>query len=316
MNRMPTQAPTTRLAPSPTGALHLGNARTFLINWALARKSGHRIVLRIEDLDTPRVKPGVLESTIDTLQWLGIDWDEGPIIQSHDIAHHEEAMRTLARSGLVYPCTLTRSEIELAANAPHETDHETRYDPKLRPDRVPSSFEDSGTNWRLITDDEPVEFTDAHLGVQSINPGAQVGDFVVWTKRAAPSYQLACAVDDARQGITHIVRGADLLGSTARQILIRRALKIDHHIEHTHLPLVRGPDGKRLAKRHGDTRIDHYRALGVPPERVIGLIAAWSITGRPRSDTSSSEFLSAFSLDTLTTQDTAFTPEDDRWLTH
>ncbi|MFI4898138.1 MAG: glutamate--tRNA ligase family protein, partial [Phycisphaerales bacterium JB059] len=215
---------TTRLAPSPTGALHLGNARSFLVNWALARQQGWRIVLRIEDLDTPRVKPGAIEETIDTLRWLGLDWDEGPIIQSHHITRHADAMRHLAARGLVYPCELTRSQIEQAANAPHEGDREAPFPPALRPDRRPDTFDDTGTNWRFIVEPGEVTFTDAFAGAHSADPALDVGDFVVWTKRACPAYQLAVLVDDFAQGVTQVVRGNDLLPSTARQILLARAL--------------------------------------------------------------------------------------------
>ena len=310
----PHTPPISRLAPSPTGALHLGNARTFLINWALARQRGWTLLLRIEDLDTPRVKPGVIDATIDTLAWLGIDWDGDPITQSRDATHHERAIRELARRSLVYPCALTRAQIEQAASAPHEGDHETRYDPSLRPDRRPASFEDRGTNWRLAIDPGPVAFDDMVRGALSRDPGAEIGDFVLWTKRGAPSYQLACAVDDARQGVTRIVRGDDLIGSTARQILVRRALGIDTDIQHAHLPLVRGDDARRLAKRHGDTRIDHYRAKGVPRDRVIGLLAYWSGITPDRTPMPPGAFRDAFDLDTLPRADTVFTPEDDQWL--
>lgn len=305
----------TRIAPSPTGALHLGNARTFLINWALARKLGWDIILRIEDLDTPRVKPGVLDQTIDTLAWLGLDWDSRPIIQSTDLPNHLAAMESLASKQRVYPCTLSRTEIQQASNAPNEGDHEIRYDPSLRPSSVPTAFTDEHTNWRLITPDEPITFHDRFMGEQTFNPSASVGDFVVWTRRQCPSYQLAVVVDDHHQHITHIVRGNDLLDSTARQIQLQHALGYHTLPHYTHLPLVRGSDGRRLAKRHGDTRIDHYRAQGTTPEHIIGLIAFWSGISTTRKPISLDEFLHAFDLDTLPKDDIIFTQEDDQWLT-
>lgn len=315
VHETPLTNPTTRLAPSPTGALHLGNARTFLINWALARSNNWRIVLRIEDLDTPRVKPGVIDSTIDTLRWLGLDWDDSPTIQSTRLEHHELAMRHLASHQCVYPCELTRSQIESAASAPHDSDHEPRFDPSLRPPSIPASFNDSGTNWRVLVDPDPITFHDTFAGPQSIDLDATLGDFVVWTKRATPSYQLAVVVDDHDQGVTHIVRGNDLLHSAARQIHLQRALGYTTTPTYTHLPLVRGPDGKRLAKRHGDTRIDHYRAQGTTPERIIGLIAHWSGLTPSRTPMSITEFRDGFLLDTLPPGDITFTPQDDHWLT-
>jgi len=201
------QTPTTRLAPSPTGALHLGNARTFLINWAMARQQGWRIVLRIEDLDGPRIKPGAIESSIDTLRWLGIDWDEGPIIQSHDLEPYRAAMRTLASHAVAYPSELSRTEIESAASAPQEGVHESVFLASLRPPLHPRGFDNPDTNWRFVVPDSAITFRDGFAGPQSHHPARSIGDFIIWTKRAQPSYQLAVVVDDHRQGITHIVRG-------------------------------------------------------------------------------------------------------------
>lgn len=304
----------TRLAPSPTGALHPGNARTFLVNWALARQRGWRIVLRIEDLDTPRVKPGVIEQTIETLVWLGMDWDEVAPLQSSDLTPYREAMRTLASAGRVYPCALTRTEIAEAAGAPHEDSGEVRFDAGLRPAVVPHSFADEGTNWRLIVPEERVRFDDGFMGAQDLCPAESVGDFVVWTQRGQPSYQLAVVVDDDRQGVTHIVRGADLLDSGARQTLIRRALGIGTDPMYFHLPLVRGEDGRRLAKRHGDTRIGHYRERGVPAERVVALVARWCGMSGVDGGLSAGEFASGLSLGTIPRADVVFSAEDDRWL--
>ncbi len=304
----------TRLAPSPTGALHLGNALTFVVNWALARQRGWEIVLRIEDLDTPRVKPGVVEQTIDILRWLGLDWDSQHPLQSSDLSPYVDAMRTLASKGLVYPCSLTRSEIAEAAGAPHEDSSEIPFEPNLRPSKISTRFEDTGTNWRLMVPDENIEINERFANVKSSNPCQTVGDFVVWTQREQPSYQLAVTVDDARQGITQIVRGNDLIDSAARQTLLRRALGIESVPHHYHLPLVRGHDGRRLAKRHGDTRIETYRDKGVEPERIMALLARWAgIQGNPGS-LSIQGFTDAFQVDTMSRGDVTFTPEDDQWL--
>lgn len=304
----------TRLAPSPTGALHLGNARTFLVNWALARQRGWTILLRIEDLDTPRVKPGAIEDTIDTLRWLGLDWDEGPLTQLDDLSPYRDAMRALAARSLVYPCELTRSEIDAAASAPHAGEHEQRFAPELRPPTRPTSFDDEATNWRLAVEPGAVRFDDAFAGPQSIDPAATVGDFVVWTRRSQPAYQLAVVVDDARQGVTQVVRGDDLLDSAARQTLLYDALALTPRPAYTHLPLVRGADGRRLAKRHGDTRLTTYRSRAVTPERVIALLARWSgVAGAPPAMTAR-EFRDAFDLRTMPRSDVTYTQEDERWL--
>ncbi|RMH10960.1 MAG: tRNA glutamyl-Q(34) synthetase GluQRS [Planctomycetota bacterium] len=310
------QAAKTRLAPSPTGSLHLGNARTFLVNWALARQQGWSILLRIEDLDTPRVKPGALQETIDLLTWLGMDWDEGPIVQSDDLEPYRRAMQTLADAGTVYQCELTRSQIEAAASAPQEGTHETRFPPELRPTRRDRRFAREDTNWRFVCPRGDVEFDDLFRGNVRVNPSREVGDFVVWTRRGQPSYQLAVVVDDARQSVNRIVRGDDLLGSTGRQLLLARALGLTIEPVYLHLPLVRGSDGRRLAKRHGDTRLTSYRQAGVAPERIIGLVAAWcGVLARP-APMSSEEFRSALQVDTIPREDIIFTQEDDRWLKH
>ena len=304
---------TTRLAPSPTGAFHLGTARTFLVNWALARQNGWPVLLRIEDLDTPRVKPETIEQTRDILGWLGIDWDEEMPLQSSDLDACSDAMHMLAVAGRVYPCERTRSDIDRAMSAPHADDRESRLPIALRPSIGCRPFNQPHTNWRFVCPQQTVTFDDAFAGQQHITPADDVGDFLLWTRRAVPSYQLAVVVDDARQGVTQIVRGDDLIPSTGRQLLLHRALGLSPEPTYTHLPLVRGADGKRLAKRHGDTRLSTYRDAGVSAERIIALIARWSGLGTTDA-MSSREFAEVFRLDTMPAGDVTFSPEDDRWL--
>lgn len=307
----------TRLAPSPTGALHLGNARTFLINWAVARRNGWRIVLRIEDLDGPRIKPGAIELTIDLLRWLGIDWDEGPIVQSHDLSPYQSAMRALAQSACAYPSDATRTQVEESASAPQEGTTEIRFSADLRPALLRREFDEPDRSWRFATPQSVVSFEDRIAGPQSIDPSSSVGDFVIWTKRNQPAYQLAVVVDDARQGITDIIRGDDLIDSAARQLLIYRALGLTPEPRYFHVPLVRGEDGRRLAKRHGDSRLDSYRSAGVSPERIIGLIASWCDPLRPpqgRHGMSAREFLESFELDKMSKESIVFTGKDHQWL--
>ncbi len=313
---MPT--PTTRLAPSPTGALHLGNLRTFLLNWGLARRHNWRILMRIEDLDGPRIKPGAAEGALDTLAWIGIDWDnDTPLTQSHDLTPYHDAMSRLAQTARAYPCDLTRKQIEEAASAPHDTNatrNETRFPPALRPPIHPRPFDDPDTNWRFPTPDKPITFHDLFHNDTTINPAHSVGDFVLWTRRALPAYQLAVVVDDARQHVTHVVRADDLLDSTARQLLLYEALGLTPPSHWAHPPLVLGPDGRRLAKRHGDTRIDHYRNKGVPPQRLIGLCAHWCGIIPTPAPLTAAEFAAGASLDTIPREPVIFTKEDDAWL--
>ncbi|MFI4862221.1 MAG: tRNA glutamyl-Q(34) synthetase GluQRS [Phycisphaerales bacterium JB063] len=323
--------PTTRLAPSPTGALHLGNAYAFLINWALARKLGWRVVLRIEDLDTPRNKPGSDRLTLDLLRWMGIDWDDGPHYQSADLTPYRDALEQLRSQGDIYPCDATRKQIEQAMSAPHASDDERRYPgpeqiaqalreigerPLPPPDvhAVPL-LEDDTYAWRLRVPDADIPFHDALHGEQALNVQQHVGDFVVATKAGHPAYQLAVVVDDARQGVTQVVRGDDLLPSTARQVLLYQRLGLaDHLPAYLHLPMVYGTDGRRLAKRHGDTRLTHYMDADTDPRRVVGLVAYWARVQGRREPMSAVELADVIRIDQLTTDPVTFTDEDEAWL--
>lgn len=321
----------TRLAPSPTGALHLGNARTFLVNWAIARQRAWKIILRIEDLDGPRVKPGSDRQSIALLQWLGIDFDQGPLWQSPRLAEYQQTMHHLVQRGMAYRSDLSRAEVERqaadiqpiapshsSASAPQEGSHEVRFPPELRPTIDDASrargFDDPNATWRFVVKPGTISFTDRFAGPQSFDVSAIAGDFIVWTRQGVPAYQLAVVLDDASQGITEVVRGDDLLDSAARQILIYDALGLKPRPAYTHLPLVKGTDGRRLAKRHGDTRLDTYRDAGIRPERIIGLVAFWCGTIPARREISSAEFQQALSLDTIPKAPVVFTPEDDAWL--
>ncbi len=312
---VPWGMPTTRLAPSPTGALHLGNARTFLINWAMARQAGWQVVLRIEDLDGPRIRANAAEEAIETLTWLGLDWDSGPFFQALDTTPYVSALRQLIAAGQAYPCRCTRSQIAAASEA---GEHDLRYPGTCRPELnspPPSSeaIDEPGTAWRVVTPDKPIAFVDQFVGSQLRNPQQEIGDFLITTKGGPPSYQLAVVVDDARQGVNRVVRGDDLLSSTPRQILLYRLLDLGPLPEYTHLPIIVGPDGRKLAKRHGDSRLASYRERGVTPERVVGLLAEWSGLG-PRRPMSAAEFAGRFTLESLPTEPVTFGPDDDAWL--
>ena len=270
----------TRLAPSPTGALHLGNARTFLVNWLLARQNGWRILLRIEDLDGPRIKPESAMQAIEDLQWLGIDWDDGPIYQSHQLPSYAAAVNQLITSGDAYPCICTRKEVESAASAPHAEDGAAIYPGTCR-NRFGSiaeatAFAGRPPAIRFRVSDQTVAWEDQFAGPQKYQVAKQLGDFVIAKADGTPAYQLSVVVDDISAGVTHVVRGDDLLDSTPRQILLYRALqKSDLIPSYFHLPLVVGEDGRRLAKRHGDSRLSFYRDKGMPAFRVLSLLARW-----------------------------------------
>lgn len=270
-----------RLAPSPTGAQHVGNARTYLLAWLSARSQGGRVVLRIEDIDSPRVKPWAMQQAIDDLLWLGLNWDDGPIIQTQRLARYKQVLRELQNRELVYPCTCTRSDIEAAASAPHlgqegpiypgTCAHRTATDaPSLT---VPFA-------WRFRTaESQPQAYIDLIRGKESCPTVTALGDFVVGKMDGSPAYQLAVVVDDHDQGVTEVIRGDDLVPSTFRQLALYQSLGWMPP-RFGHVPLVVGPDGRRLAKRHGDTRISILRERGVPAAHLIGLLA-WSAGLRP-----------------------------------
>lgn len=277
---MTTPPRTTRLAPSPTGALHLGNARTFMATWLLARRHGWRIILRIEDIDGPRIKRDAAEQAIEDLRWLGLDWDEGPVFQSARLPQYRQAIDGLLGDNLAYPCICSRREVELAASAPHAEDGAAVYpgtcrgrfaslqDAARQSDRPPAV--------RFAIPPGKMQVHDEFRGTWSCAPAAELGDFVIAKGDGTPAYQLAVVVDDADKAVTDIVRGDDLLDSTPRQMLLYRALGLAQRIpRYYHLPLVVGPDGRRLAKRHGDTRLSHYRNRGVPAGRIVALLARW-----------------------------------------
>lgn len=306
---------TSRLAPSPTGALHLGNARTFLVNWALARTRGWRIVLRMEDLDGPRIKPGAETETSELLAWMGLDWAGPPLTQSDDLSPYREAMQHLCGTGQVFPCALSRGEIRSASSAPQEGATDSAYPTSLRPGNAGSSiaFLEEDHNYRFLVPDTTVVINDQFAGNHAFDLAGTTGDFVTWTRRATPAYQLSVVVDDIRQDVTDVVRGDDLLESAARQTLIYNAL--GHPPPRWwHLPLVLGPDGHRLAKRHGDTRLSAFRRLGMTAPRLIGLLATWCGCSPPLQEMTMAEFLDAFDLDHIPRDPITFTEQEYAWL--
>lgn len=265
-----------RLAPSPTGHLHLGHARTFWIASQRARAAGGRLLLRNDDLDTARVRPGFVAAMIEDLHWLGLAWEEPVITQSQRLERYRAALVRLHAAGQIFPCHHSRRALaEASASAPHEGgDHdEPLYPPAFRPPAgeplPPLDAAGFTTNWRFrVPDGETLTFTDEAGGPQSSIPGRDFGDFLVWRKDGAPSYQLACAVDDAELGITEVVRGADLIKSTFRQLLLFRAF--GHPAPaYCHCPLMLDDHGERLAKRHDALSLRTLRDRGADPASLI-----------------------------------------------
>jgi glutamyl-tRNA synthetase len=266
-----------RLAPTPTGDMHVGHARTFVAAWRRAMDAGGDVMLRIEDLDPLRCRAEYTERAIEDLEWLGVKWSEGPAYQSERRDIYETAWRTLRDAGVIYPSTVSRKELRDAAHAPHEDEEsEPIFPPELRP--PPGTGTDAaspaGVVWRFrVRDGEVVRFEDARYGAQSFTAGVDFGDFVVWRKDDVPAYELAVVADDIAMAITEVVRGEDLLRSTARQLLVYRALEAKAPAWH-HLPLVRDAAGRRLAKRNRALSIRELRTRGYTPEEVLSLADA------------------------------------------
>ncbi len=290
-----------RLAPSPTGAQHLGNARTYLLAYWSARRAGSRLILRIEDVDSPRIKPWATQQAIDDLAWLGIDWDEGPdvggpsspYVQTERIDFYREALERLVHGNRVFPCTCTRKDIEAAGSAPHFAHEGPVYPGTCATWSPGDALPVEGTFcWRFRAGFERIEFDDLVLGTQSCVPADDLGAFPVTQKNGLPSYQLAVVVDDAMMGISEVVRGNDLVASTFRQIELYNALGFDVP-RFAHVPLVLGSDGRRLAKRHGDTRLSHYREQGISPDKIV----AWAAHSAGLLDASVNETLASSIVD-------------------
>ncbi len=293
-----------RLAPSPTGALHLGNARSFLIAWLSIRSRGGSLVLRMEDLDHPKVNPARAADVLRDLRWLGLDWDEGPDIggprapytQSQRLGGYAVALERLRAEKRVYPCVCRRRDVTAGQSAPHAEDATPRYPGTCRnrfsdyddacrqrlaalgsvsddSSSAPSLNANQRPAWRFIARGA-TSFTDGFHGPQHANLAQEEGDFVIARHPQGAGYMLAVVVDDAAMGITEVLRGDDLLPATHRQLQLYRALELPPPA-FIHVPLVVNEKGRRLAKRHGDTRIATLRANGIPATKVTGLLAWW-----------------------------------------
>ncbi len=258
-----------RIAPTPTGYLHLGHAATFWKAHKRSTQAGGVTVLRIEDLDPHRCKPNFAEAAIEDLAWLGIQWQEGPYFQSQRRTLYLEAWRRLRDQGVIYPCTRSRKDVARVALAPHEEEPIFPVEWRTRPREGMDRGEPRGSNWRFqVPDDEVVDFCDESFGLIRRIALRDFGDFLVWNRDDIPAYELAVVVDDLAMGVTEVVRGVDLLTSTARQILIYRALGA-RPPAFFHCPLVLDKDGRRLAKRDADLSLRRLRAQGYSPEQVI-----------------------------------------------
>jgi glutamyl-tRNA synthetase len=269
-----------RFAPSPTGDLHLGSAATALVAWCAARAAGGRLVLRVEDIDRPRVVAGAEARQLDDLRWLGFDWDEGPDVggphapyrQSERSARYEDALARLAARDLLYYCDCSRAEIAAVASAPHAGEEGPRYPGTCRGHGMQARAWKRPPTIRLRVPEGTVTIDDALQGRITQDVARDVGDFVLKRGDGIYAYQLACVVDDLAMGITEVVRGADLLGSTPRQVLLAELLG-GPVPAFAHVPLVVATDGTRLAKRDGGVTLRERREAGATAAEIVSSLA-------------------------------------------
>ena len=340
-----------RLAPSPTGALHLGNVRTFMVAWLRARSQGGKVVFRMEDLDHPKDKPGAAAQAVEDLKWLGFDWDEEYVqserkplyraalafLRSQTVASaHDSILRSFGHSmisPLAYPCVCSRRDVEAAQSAPHAGEQlhypgtcrgrfatwadacaakTSRTFQTSQTSQTSQTFQTSQTSpcWRFrVSEGTVVRFVDAFAGPYEQDVAATLGDFPLARDEGGAGYTLACVVDDLLMGVTEVVRGDDLLPATPAQILLAQALapwvqssnpsSLLPPPSYLHVPLVVGADGKRLAKRHGDTRVAAFRAAGRRPEEILGFLAASCGWAAPGEAVSLRALLPRFDLATI-----------------
>jgi glutamyl/glutaminyl-tRNA synthetase len=267
-----------RIAPTPTGYLHLGHAATFWKAHERSRQFEGVTILRIDDLDPQRCRPSYAEGAIADLKWLGVEWQEGPTYQSQRRKLYLNAWRKLREAGYIYPCMRSRRDVAQAALAPHEEGPIFPIEWRTSAEEGMQCSEPRGTNWRFrVPDGESIAFHDGNYGSITRTASCDFGDFLVWNRDDIPAYELAVVVDDVAMGVTEVVRGADLLTSTIRQILIYRALDAQPPA-FFHCPLLLDKDGRRLAKRNATVSLRALRAQGYSPEEVI----AQTKISRPR----------------------------------
>ncbi len=298
-----------RFAPSPTGPLHLGNLRTALLAWLFARSAGTRFLVRVEDLDRSRVRPDVEEAQLADLRAIGLDWDGLVVRQSERIPLYEEAIARLDSDGHLYPCYCTRAEIRASVSAPHGIPAADRYPGTCRKLTATERAEREATGrppaLRVRAEGARVAFEDRLLGRHE----EEVDDFVVRRNDGAPAYQLAVTVDDAAQEIGEVVRGADLVDSTPRQLLLAYLLGLPVAPRYAHVPLVLGPDGRRLAKRHGAVTLAERSLLGEEPGEILGWMARSLGLAELGEAPTPADLLARFAPDRLPLEPTVWSPE-------
>ncbi|MBO4312774.1 MAG: tRNA glutamyl-Q(34) synthetase GluQRS [Desulfovibrio sp.] len=313
--------PRGRLAPSPTGCLHLGNAWSFLLCWLALRSAHGSVILRMEDIDPQRSRPEYASAIMQDLRWLGLDWDEGPDIggpcvpyfQKERIAAYEAAIAALEAGGMVYPCFCTRKELRSLAGAPHIDDIGAPYPGTCRNlsknERERFLLAGHRASLRLRCPEEPVAFVDQCMGPQRFRLEDCGGDFALRRSDGVIAYQLAVAVDDALMGVTQVIRGRDILFSTPRQICLLGLLGCVTPT-YAHIPLILDEEGERLAKRHKSLSLRELRLAGAAPERIVALLGRLAGIWPSGAPARPGELIPFFSLDKIPSDDVVISRAD------
>jgi len=312
-----------RYAPSPTGHLHLGNARTALLAYWQVKSQNGQFVMRTEDLDSQRSRPEFVQANLDELRWLGLSWDEGtdsggpyaPYLQSERFGLYQRALGTLQASNRLFECYLSRKDLQGVASAPHGSGAFYGEEQRKLNERVKVQKQREGKtpSLRFLVEPQTLTFYDEILGDVTLNPAEDTGDFVVRRADGEWAYQLAVVVDDMAMNITHVLRGDDLLPSTGAQLLLYEALKADPPM-FAHVPLLLDTDGSRLAKRRGSLTLTALKEAGVKPKRVVGLLAlTLGLLERPQ-EAHIEDFARTFRLETIRREPFKLTEDLLAWL--
>jgi len=309
----------TRFAPSPTGYLHIGGARTALFSWAYARKHGGKFVLRIEDTDVGRSTDASVQAILDAMRWLGLDWDEGPIFQMQRLARYAEIASELMTKGKAYRCWATKEELDAMRERQRASGEKPRYDGRWRPERakaaglVPPADRPPVVRFRN-PDEGDVVSHDVVKGSITVS-NAELDDLVLLRADGVPTYNFGVVVDDLDMNITHVIRGDDHVNNTPRQVNIFQALGA-RLPEFAHVPMILGADGERLSKRHGAVSVMQYSRDGYLPEALVNYLARLGWSHGDEEMFTVDQFLQWFDLAHISRSAAQFNPEKLRWLNH
>jgi glutamyl-tRNA synthetase len=319
MRRLPAAMIRTRFAPSPTGYLHIGGARTALFSWAYARNHGGQFILRIEDTDLERSTEASVRAILDAMRWLGLDWDEGPFFQMKRLSRYKEVAEMLISQGKAYRCWATREELDAMRERQRARGEKPRYDGRWRPERakaaglVPPADRPPVVRFRN-PDDGEVSFNDLIKGPITIG-NAELDDLVLLRSDGVPTYNFGVVVDDLDMNISHVIRGDDHVNNTPRQVNIFRALGAELP-KFAHVPMILGADGERLSKRHGAVSVMQYREDGYLPEALVNYLARLGWSHGNDEVFSKDQLVEWFDLAHVSQSPARFDPEKLRWLNH